>query len=88
MALAGIAECQIRLDQRELALATARQAIELAGNRATCSPLARCHLWESHALKVAGNVDAARRTANARAARRSSSTTIRSSASACGPRRC
>ncbi len=61
LAYAGIAECETRLGNRDKALAAVRQAIELAGQSRNPLALAHCYLWESHALKAAGKLEAARR---------------------------
>ena len=61
LALGGIAECEMRLESRDRALIAVRQALELAGQSRNPVALAYCHLWESHALKAAGKIEAARR---------------------------
>ena len=61
LCLAGMAECELRLENRDQALAVVRQAVELAGQSRNPLALARSYLWESHALRVAGKVEAARR---------------------------
>ena len=61
LCLAGVAECEMRLENRDRALAVVRQAVELAGQSRNPLALAHSYLWESHALKVAGKIEAARR---------------------------
>jgi tetratricopeptide (TPR) repeat protein len=61
LAYACIAECECRLQQPEAALAAVRDGLELATQSSSPLVLAHCHLWESHALKALGKVEAARR---------------------------
>lgn len=61
LCLAGMAECELRLENRDKALAVVGQAVELAGQSRNPLALAHCYLWESHALKAAGKIEAARR---------------------------
>lgn len=61
LALAGIAECEWRLENPTEALAAALRAVELAEQSQSLLVLAHCHLWESHALEATGEQDAARR---------------------------
>jgi tetratricopeptide (TPR) repeat protein len=65
LALAGIAECEWRLDNHAEALAAARRAVELAEHTRSPLVLAQCRLWESHALRAVGDLDAARRACEA-----------------------
>ena len=58
---AGMVECEMRLENHGQALALVRHAVELAGQSRSPLALAHCYLWESHALKVAGKIEAARR---------------------------
>ena len=60
LALAGLVECEMRLENGDKALVAVRQALELAGQSRNPLALAHCHLWESHALKAAGKIEAAR----------------------------
>ena len=61
LALGGIAECTMLIGNRDKALIVVREALELAGQSRNQAALAYCHLWESHALRAAGKIDAARR---------------------------
>jgi tetratricopeptide (TPR) repeat protein len=61
LCLAGMAECEMRLDNGGRALAVVRQAVELAGQSRNPLALSRSYLWESHALKAAGKIEAGRR---------------------------
>lgn len=61
LAEAGIAECEWRLEHPNEALAAALRGLEFAGQSRSPLALAHCHLWESHALRDLGRLDAARR---------------------------
>lgn len=61
LAQAGIAECEWRLDNPNEALAAALDGLALANQSRSPLALAHCHLWESHALRDLGKLDAARR---------------------------
>jgi tetratricopeptide (TPR) repeat protein len=60
LALAGVAECEWRLENWAEALAAASCAVEIAAQSQSPRVLAHCHLWESNALKAMGRLDAAR----------------------------
>ncbi|HYC36656.1 MAG TPA: hypothetical protein VEC19_09560 [Usitatibacter sp.] len=60
MAHAAIAECECRLERPEQALAEVRRGLEHALLSRSPLVLARCHLWESHALKALGRLEDAR----------------------------
>lgn len=69
LAQAGIAECEWRLDNPNEALAAALGGLVFANPSRSPLALAHCHLWESHALRDLGKLDAARRACeSARAA--------------------
>ena len=61
LAHAAIAECECRLGRPEAALAESLRGLEQAALSRSPLVLARCHLWESHALHALGRLDAARR---------------------------
>jgi tetratricopeptide (TPR) repeat protein len=61
LAQACIAECEWRLDNPSEALAAALGGLVFANQSRSPQALAHCHLWESHALKDLGKLDAARR---------------------------
>ncbi len=61
IAWSAVAECECRLDEPQAALTVIREALEHAHRSANPAALARCHLWEGHALKALGKLDAARR---------------------------
>lgn len=61
LAQAGIAECEWRLDNPNEALAAALDGLAFANQSRSPLALAHCHLWESHALRDLGKLDAARR---------------------------
>lgn len=65
LAQAGIAECEWRLDNPNEALAAALGGLVFANQSRSPVALAHCHLWESHALKDLGKIDAARRACEA-----------------------
>lgn len=60
LAQAGIAECEWRLDSPNEALAAAMSGLVFANQSRNPLALAQCHLWESHALRDLGKLDAAR----------------------------
>ena len=69
LALAAIAECECRLGNPAGALEALHTAHEHSAGGLAPEVRARCHLWESHALKALGKIDAARLAAeNARSA--------------------
>lgn len=61
LAQAGIAECEWHLDNPNEALAAALGGLVFANESRSPLALAHCHLWESHALRDLGKLDAARR---------------------------
>jgi tetratricopeptide (TPR) repeat protein len=61
LAQAGVAECEWRLEHPNEALAAAIRGLEFANQSRSPLVLAHCHLWESHALRDLGRLDAARR---------------------------
>lgn len=69
LAHAGIAECEWHLEHPNEALAAAVRGLDFANQSRSPLVLAHCHLWESHALRDLGKLDAARRACeSARAA--------------------
>lgn len=65
LAQAGIAECEWRLDNPNEALAAALGGLVFANQSRNPMALAHCHLWESHALRDLGKLDASRRACEA-----------------------
>ena len=65
LAQAGIAECEWRLEHPNEALAAAVRGLDFANQSRSPLVLAHCHLWESHALRDLGKLDAARRACEA-----------------------